>query len=162
MKLKAVLLALLGTVAIVSAGYPAGTPVLLEAVGPNPEVAKGVLMVYSATEEVGNEDPSVYSGYRIYSNDGTMVANVQDNGNIGFPSDEPRKVTLPRGMYVVEAEAENFGPVKVPVTIEDNRVTVVCLRGHSCQNLPQGDGADLVKLPNGQVVGWHASETASR
>ncbi len=59
------------------------------------------------------------------SSDGRLLKNVNANGSIGVADEEPWAVTLPDGTYWVEARAEKLFVVKVPVVIEDGRLTVV-------------------------------------
>lgn len=128
---------ILFTIAVLVTSSCTPRPVLLEAVRPaqkDQETPQGTLKVYSALETAGNEGPSYYSGYRIYSNDGRLFRNIRSNGSIGIAGDEPAAVALPEGTYFVEAEAEGSLRVKVPVVIEEGRVTVVRLQGHPRQD----------------------------
>ncbi len=159
MKMKASLSSVLGVLSLMTVCCAPGPPVVLEPVGPTPQgkaTANGILKIYTPTEELGNEGPVCFTGYRIYSSDGSLFKNVRTNGRISIASEEPTAVMLPEGTYLVEARAEKFPVVKVPVVIEDGRLTVVHLQWQSSRSLPRSDESHWVKLPDGQVVGWRA------
>ena len=142
-------------------------PVVLEPVGPRPlssyrGKAHGFLKVYSATDAHGDGDTVYYphTAYSIYSEDGKLVKKVR-NAN-SSTDEEPDLVTLPEGSYAVEAEAEHQASVKVPVIIEGGRLTSVHLDGDwKGKDVEEVDKADLVKLPDGEVVGWRAGTRSS-
>jgi hypothetical protein len=67
-------------------------------------------------------------------------------------------VILPKGTYTVVAQSDTSGTVSVPVAIETGRTTVVRLeRKKDWKEAPAGiDSDDLVRLPNGQPLGFRA------
>jgi len=90
-------------------------------------LAKGYLMVYSATDEVSDgELPfNPHSSYLIYTADGKLFKSVENHMS---RSDEiPDIVRLPAGSYIVEARSANNGSVRVRVVIKPSRQTVLDL-----------------------------------
>jgi len=90
-------------------------------------LAKGYLMVYSATDEVSDgELPfNPHSSYLIYTPDGKLFKSVENHMS---RSDEiPGIVRLPAGSYIVEARSANNGYVRVRVVIKPSRQTVLDL-----------------------------------
>ena len=90
-------------------------------------LAKGYLMVYSATDEVSDgELPfNPHSSYLIYTADGKLFKSVENHMS---RSDEiPDIVRLPAGSYIVEARSSNNGYVRVRVVIKPSRQTVLDL-----------------------------------
>ena len=84
-------------------------------------------MVYSATDEVSDGDLvfNPHSSYLIYTPDGKLFKSVENHMS---RSDEiPERVSLPIGVYVVEARSANDGYVRVPVVIKPSRRTLVDL-----------------------------------
>jgi hypothetical protein len=154
--------ALSGAVALLSACANQGTPVAVQAVGPAPreEAAgsrEGFLVVYSAWGIVNENKAPVdhHSRYTIMSDDGKMshvVINHIDRFDEG-----PIRVPLPAGPYKVSALSAHSGRVIVPVIIAPRQTTYVYLDGQTRPNLAAGQQADVVKLPNGDVVGWAVS-----
>lgn len=135
------------------------TPMALQAVGPAPReeangAQEGYLMVYSAWGIVNENKAPVdhHSRYTVMSEDGKMnrvIINHVDRFDEG-----PLRVALAAGAYKVSALSAHSGRVIVPVIIAPQQTTYVYLDGQS-RPKPVGDEpADLVKLPDGQVVGW--------
>ena len=90
-------------------------------------LAKGYLMVYSATDEVSDGDLpfNPHSSYLIYTPDGKLFKSVENHMS---RSDEiPDIVRLPAGSYIVEARSANNGYVRVRVVIKPSRQTVLDL-----------------------------------
>jgi hypothetical protein len=90
-------------------------------------LAKGYLMVYSATDEVNDGDLpfNPHSSYLIYTPDGKLFKSVENHMS---RSDEiPDIVRLPAGSYIVEARSANNGYVRVRVVIKPSRQTVLDL-----------------------------------
>ena len=90
-------------------------------------LAKGYLMVYSATDEVSDGDLpfNPHSSYLIYTPDGKLFKSVENHMS---RSDEiPDIVRLPAGSYIVEARSANNGYVRVRVVIKPGRQTVLDL-----------------------------------
>jgi hypothetical protein len=136
--------------------------IVRETVGPSlaavNEEHNGFLTVYSATAWESDDDgPSLlnYTNYRIDAADGTLFKEVP-NGD-----QEPTRVILPKGTYTVVAWSDTSGEVSVPVAIEAGKITAVHLEREkdwkeaSCEIR----SADLVRLPNGQPIGFRARHT---
>ena len=90
-------------------------------------LAKGYLMVYSATDEVSDGDLpfNPHSSYLIYTPDGKLFKSVENHMS---RSDEiPDIVSLAAGSYIVEARSANNGYVRVRVVIKPSRQTVLDL-----------------------------------
>ena len=90
-------------------------------------LAKGYLMVYSATDEVSDGDLpfNPHSSYLIYTPDGKLFKSVENHMS---RSDEiPDIVRLPAGSYIVDARSTNNGYVRVRVVIKPSRQTVLDL-----------------------------------
>ena len=90
-------------------------------------LAKGYLMVYSATDEVSDGDLpfNPHSSYLIYTPDGKLFKSVENHMS---RSDEiPDIVRLPAGSYIVEARSASNGYVRVRVVIKQSRQTVLDL-----------------------------------
>ena len=144
----------------------ASTPVALAPVGPNPDggrilAAGGELEVFSCQTEQsdnqnqGSRDPTWYqhTDYYLYDQQQTLIKHVRNS--LGHYETAPRRLALPAGRYFIKAQAEDYLWVKVPVTIEDGRITRVHLDDQWRQ---PGDAStkQLVCLPNGYPVGWRA------
>jgi len=153
---------ILGGLAVLAIGCTtARTPVVLAPVGPaRPEqqagVATGYLQVYSAAWPYFD---GVYyyphTDYRIYSEDGTLLERVRNA--TAWMDENPALVRLAVGRYVVEAESESYGWVRVPVVIENGRTTPVRLeRGWYASVGAAGTDGEYVRLPNGLIVGTRA------
>jgi hypothetical protein len=131
-------------------------------------VSTGYLKVYSATEDYHNgsaEDLDFrgvhyypHTNYAVYSEDGTLVRKVTNA--ISVHDEDPALVEMPAGAYTVLAESERYGMVKVKVVIEPGKLTTVNLDYN--KQPPSGPSKgknDLVRLPNGSIVGWRAKES---
>jgi hypothetical protein len=135
------------------------TPVAVQAVGPAPREQTntsqdGYLVVYSAWGLVNENKAPVdhHSRYTITSDDGKtnrVIINHVDRFDEG-----PIRVALAAGSYKVSALSAHSGRVIVPVIIAPQQTTYVYLDGQTRPHLASGQQADLVKLPDGQVVGW--------
>jgi hypothetical protein len=146
------------------------SPLVLGPVGPETSgrvvaISSGYLKVYSATEDYHNgsaEDLDFQSvhyyphtNYAVYSEDGKIVKKVRNA--IGVHDEDPALVEMPAGTYTVLAESERYGMVKVKVVIEPGKLTTVNLEYN--KQPPSGSSKgnyDLVRLPNGSIVGWRA------
>lgn len=133
--------------------------VSLPPVGPAPAFVQGArapegwLVVYSALDDdMSLSDDPIYphSGYKIYSLDGTRLEYV--NNNLA----EPDTVSLPPGEYIVIASATSFNVVTLPVVIEDGKTTDVHLDGSAPAIEIGAPTSDVVRLPDGMIVGWRA------
>ena len=91
------------------------------------ELAKGVLEVYSATDEFNDGGTLYYarSSYAIYTLDGKLFKNVENH--ISRSDEFPQTVSLPVASYTVVARSEKDGYVRVPVMIRNGRRTIVDL-----------------------------------
>jgi hypothetical protein len=137
--------------------------IVLDPVGPAPithvtPATTGNLVVYSAAEvnaSFNRRDPDrqVYSDYRILNPDGTLRERVHNDS--GTLLQAPQAVALPAGTYRVVAQSNGYGTVTVPVTIAAGQNTEVHLDGDSTTANP--DPASVVRLPDGEVVGWKSS-----
>ena len=146
--------------AVLLASCASAPPTIVhETVGPGLPVVNeehnGFLTVYTATAWTTDDDgPSLlsYTNYEIDAADGTLFKEVP-NGQ-----QEPTRVILPKGTYTVVAQSDTSGMVSVPVAIETGRITVVHLeREKDWKEASAGlRSADLVRLPNGQPIGFRA------
>lgn len=97
------------------------------------EKAPGYLIVYTATENPINTDTGMmyypHTGYSIYDTGGHRVRSVANH--ITTDDENPSRVPLPPGTYVVRADSEMDGTVNVPVQIRGLRTTVVNLEKRS-------------------------------
>jgi hypothetical protein len=154
--------ALLGATALLPACAFHPTPVAVQAVGPAPReeannAQNGYLVVYSAWGLVNENKAPVdhHSRYTLMSEDGKMnrvIMNHVDRFDEG-----PIRVPLTAGTYKVSALSAHSGRVIVPVIIAPEQTTYVYLDGRTRPKLAADQQADLVKLPDGQVVGWAVS-----
>jgi len=135
----------------------------LPPVGPVPVISGsaapgcGSLVVYSAWSCFDDYKTSDHSGYTIYSKDGKRVKWVPNFIEGDFVVEPPTRVSLPAGFYKIKAEGGKYGWVTVPAVIEEGRTTYVYLDGeaHAIDSL--ANRKDLVKLPDGEIVGWAAN-----
>ncbi len=132
--------------------------VVAEPVGPPPASTHvGFLKVYSAREPYNNDGIDSYpphTGYTIYSADGKVFKYVQNH--MGLFDAGPTVVTLPAGTYKVVAKADRYEKVTVPVMIEEGQTTSIYLEDSGMSNIAQVSESDLVRLPDGTIVGWRA------
>lgn len=135
------------------------TPMAVAPVGPNPNGAEtqrnqGQLEVYSfmAGHAEGN-NPTWYqhTDYTIYDQAGREVEHIRNS--LGRYESVPRQISLPPGRYIVKAEAKDWSLVSVPIVVKAGRVTKVHLDDAW---RPAVAAANVVRLPNGQPVGWSA------
>ena len=151
---------LVATVGLVASCASVPPTIVRETVGPSPAVGvagedSGFLTVYSATAWMTNEDGPLllrHTNYQIDAVDGTLFQEVSNSDY------EPSRVTLPKGIYTVVASSDTSGEVSVPVAIEAGKITVVRLETErkwkeASAGIPS---ADLVRLPNGQPIGFRA------
>jgi hypothetical protein len=150
---------LLATAVLVASCASAPPTIVHETVGPGPTVVNeehnGFLKVYSAAEWVADDDwPSLlkYTNYQIDAADGTLFKKVPNDDQ------DPTRVILPKGTYTIVAQSGTSGMVSVPVAIETGKTTVLHLeREKDWKEAAAGiDSADLVRLPNGQTIGFRA------
>ena len=144
-----------GTTVLLASCASAPPTNIHETVGPSPAAANqehnGFLMVYSATAWTTDGDgPSLlnHTKYEIDAADGTLFQEVPNSDQ------EPSRVVLPKGTYTIVAQSDTFGTVRVPVAIETDRTTIVHLEGEKDWKEAGIRSADLVRLPNGQPIGF--------
>jgi hypothetical protein len=96
-------------------------------VGPSEPAHVGYLVVYTATEPFNDGDLMYYThtDYELYSPRGVFLKKVRNS--IVKGDETPERVSLAPGRYLVEAQSETDGIVRVPVIIADGRTTVVNL-----------------------------------
>jgi hypothetical protein len=138
------------------------TYLVTEAVGPSSSVARqhlsgGSLIVYSAWDGLDTLDVGhlKHTPYAILSENGVRVERVRNR--CGSFDQDAMVVHLPAGSYRVEAKASSFGSVVVPIQIKEGQTTVVYLDGTTKLKGVDPSESDFVKLPNGQIVGWHST-----
>ena len=157
----------LGLVPILVACASTGQVTVLEPVGPTPLRATapkpesdGTLKVYSLrgiqTAEGVNYHPHT---------DYTLVSGANQRKGIHNAAhqydEDPVAVFLPAGAYAVEALAQGYRHVRVPVVIEAGRLTAVYLESSKRPQVTQSDSQDWVRLPGGTTVGWRANLAAA-
>jgi len=105
----------------------AGPMPTLPLVGPSEPEHVGFLVVYTATEPFNDGDLMYYThtDYELYSARGAFLKKIRNS--IVKGDETPERVPLAPGRYLVEAQSENEGIVRVPVIIADGRTTVVNL-----------------------------------
>jgi hypothetical protein len=98
-------------------------------VGPSEPEHVGYLIVYSATEPYEDGEIMYYThtDYDLYSSRGVFLKKIRNS--IVRGDENPERVRLAPGRYLVQAESETDGIVRVPVMIGDGRTTVVNLEG---------------------------------
>lgn len=113
----------------------------------------GYLKVLTATQAIqANEIVTLrHLPYSVYRPDGKRVCGVVNH--IGPTDQHAMTIPLPAGEYVVYAPATGYGQVKVPVRIAGSRLTEVHLDGSGLEETGDVPEADLVRLPDGRVVG---------
>jgi hypothetical protein len=138
--------------------------VLRETVGPQPVLERntkgpeGRLIVYSDQEikTAGDTDYTVYSGYDIYEGGGKLLMSVSNQeGSFG---EDPSIVGLPAGSYTVVAKASDDKLVTVPIEIENFKTTTLYLDGSGARLKKSGSESDFVRLPDGSIIGWRATQ----
>src|SRR5262245_7524685 len=152
---------LLAVTSILAVSCTAVPPTMVrDTVGPQVAVAgtehEGYLSVYTATAwETADDDGGStldYTDYDVNSLEGVLFRHVLNGGQ------DPDRVTLPAGRYTIVADSETSGMVSVPVVIQAGRVTLVHLdqEKDSKEAFAGIDSARLVRLPNGQAIGFRA------
>ncbi len=176
----------LSGVMVLAAGCASARQVaIFDPVGPapmgNPRPSnEGTLRVYSAREraqvdinreewlwnnDFGRNDflyEPAHTDYTILTQDGKVFEHVRNARN---PDDaEPARVTLPPGIYRVEARAEERDgvttDVTIPVVVRPGRTTTAHLAG-DWRPTHQFTDAQVVRLPDGQIAGWRSAPSGS-
>jgi hypothetical protein len=96
-----------------------------------------------------------HTSYTIRSQDGKVVKQVQNAENEDDPT--PALVSLPPGRYDVEAQADQYGLVTVPVVVESGKLTVVNLQRTPNPVVQSVDKNDAVVLGEDTIVGWRGT-----
>ncbi|HXP63112.1 MAG TPA: hypothetical protein VN829_21605 [Dongiaceae bacterium] len=149
-------------------------------VGPAPGASAaglkdGSLQVYSARDQTGLDpnlaerlwdenfgeieylDEQPHTDYALYSANGEFLREVR-NASASNPA-QPELVSLPPGLYQIQAKSEERGgeiiPLTVPVVIKPGERTAVHLEG-DWKPLRPHSGSEVVRLPDGRLVGWVA------
>jgi hypothetical protein len=124
-KLLTVLICLL--ISLTAGSCFAGPMPILPTVGPSEPEHIGYLIVYSATEASNDGDVMYYThtDYELYSARGVFLKKIRNS--IVKGDETPERVPLAPGRYLVEAQSEADGIVRVPVVVADGRTTVVNL-----------------------------------
>jgi len=133
--------------------------VVLEPEGPAPSVSpknatEGYLVVYSAWSTLG-DSVTHHSRYKLRTEDGKFSKEVLNH--IDRFDEGPVRLPLAPGSYQLTARAARYGMVVVPIVIQERKTTYVCLDGAPRPERLRVEGSSVVKLPNGQVVGWLAT-----
>lgn len=143
--------------------------VITQPVGPPPQASHvpssdGNLVVYSGFEAndvtgFAYENVQPHTPYDICTLDGELVRRVRNYA--GGLLDAPETVVLPAGNYKVTARANGYVRVVLPVLVVAGKTTAVHLDS-SGFNLPkQYPTGSLVRLPDGQIIGWLADESSN-
>jgi hypothetical protein len=140
------------------------TNLTLETVGPAPTAtpranqATGTLIVYSAIKRNADFDTSnpyrpEHSDYQILNADHSPLRRIHNVSTT--VSEDVVPVELSPGKYVIEARANGYGYLDVPVMIVAGEDTVLHLEGAGFWPNESGFNAtNSVRLPDGQIVGW--------
>lgn len=124
--------------------------------------SRGSLVVYSVFEvhpDFNATDPNRrrYTDYQIMDPQDQVVQRVNNNSSTLWEG--PVEVPLPAGHYRIVARAMRFGRVTIPIVIVPRRLTQVHLGGgDSWPGVRPMKDVVLVRLPDGQAVGWPAGK----
>lgn len=122
--------------------------------GPEIATPSGQLQVYSALRgrrEGDNPTWKQHSDYYVYNENGRRLEHVKNT--VSYYQQRPRAISLPAGSYVVKAQSQDYGWVKVPVAIEGGRTTTVYL-DDSWQPTSYARNVQVIRAANGQTIGW--------
>ncbi len=127
-----------------------------ETVGPgkNTGVRLSGLKVFTATERHRDGDNTYYyphSAYLICDTHGVKIRSVINH--IGTMDETPTFVPLTPGRYVIVAQADGYGRVRIPVVVRPGRATVIHLE-RDWQPPRDARASDIVRMPDGQPIGW--------
>lgn len=96
-----------------------------------------------------------HTDYTIYTPDGKVFQKVQNAR--GFDDPGPTVVSLPPGRYEVEAAAQDYGTVNIPMVIEPGKLTVVNLQRTLNPVMASVDRKDAVVLGGDRIIGWRSN-----
>jgi hypothetical protein len=105
--------------------------------------------------DAGFEYGLAHTDYTIYAPDGKVFKKVQNAQNPNDP--QPAIVSLPPGRYQVEAVAQDYGTVEIPVVIEPGKLTVVNLQRTPNPVVESVNRNDAVLLGGDRIVGWRSA-----
>jgi hypothetical protein len=150
-------LAVAGTFTLIGCASPRALT-LAQPVGPgNSGTGRmGALQVFTATETHLDGDNTYYyphSSYLVYNRQGQKVKFVPNH--VGTMDEESTVVLLPPGSYVVLADAEGYGRVRIPVVLKPNRTTVLHLE-RGWKPPANAKPSELARMPDGQAIGWRS------
>lgn len=113
-------------------------------------------MVYSTWDTAAEYNSFVghHSAYTLSSEDGAWAKKISNRRN-NF-EDTPESVALPPGTYKVAARAARVGKIVVPVVVRAGETTTVYLDSYDLPPGFKGQPKNVVKLPDGKIVGWAA------
>jgi hypothetical protein len=111
-------------------------------------------VVYSAWSSLG-DSVAHRSRYTIRADDGKFSKEVVNH--VDTFDEGPVRVSLAPGAYHLTARAQRYGSVLVPVVIQEGKTTYVHLDGAPHSDTGLSEGSDVIKLPDGQIVGWSAT-----
>jgi hypothetical protein len=135
-------------------------PMALGTVGPESATGRvtqgqGYLVVYSETQPMHLDKGIPYYIHTSYVVETPPDRRVKSVANhLGDMDSAPQRVALPAGAYRVVAHSTDYGRVRVPVVIEPYRITEIHLQGKGSWQPPSKPGAELVRLPDGEPIGW--------
>jgi hypothetical protein len=115
----------------------------------------GFLQIFTATETRPDGDSTYaypHTGYTIYDQNGKTVKYIPNH--LGRMDEVPTVVSIPAGQYKIRADAEHYDRVTFPVEIMPGRTSVVHLEKDSKRPETPLQDSQLIRLPDGQVVGW--------
>jgi hypothetical protein len=119
----------------------------------------GDLVVYSATfpQTLEQSEYPAHTDYTIATPDDKVIEHVTNA--TGTFNSRPARVSLPPGQYHVRAQYNGGRFITVPVSIEPNETTVIDLDGETIKQGSRATAKEVVRLPNGRVVGWSATSS---
>ena len=125
-------------------------------------LSKGYLQVFSATRPVdsGGIIYQPHTSYSVYSAEGKRLWGVVNH--VGEDDNRPMTIQIPPGFYIVYAESDRFGQVKVPVWVVGNKTTSVYLEGAGMPHAEAVPESQLVRLPDGRVAGRRAVDSRTK
>lgn len=165
LRLQSLIIATLLTLATACA-LTSKPAVVVGPVGPGPEANRkgaapatgdGFLEVRTAMRTYTSDRQAyqLHTAYGIYTADGTRFKSIQNARSINTP--EPQVVPLPPGTYDIQAWADGLILVKVSIVIESRRLTRVNLEAGDTILAEKAKPEQLVRLPDGRIIGWSAT-----